>query len=144
MDISWKQTILALFAMSMVIAIVRPSAFDEPVPPPPKVKVVTRTKVVERKVEVVKYLPAGKPPDGYMSRSECFEIPEDMPIAEVMYRFGWPAGRNGRTMGLGSGKYPIREDHGASCTVLFPYGTVSTVIYRHDADDWSGTETFDD
>ena len=41
-----------------------------------------------------------------MSREECFDIPEDMKITEVMYRFGWPAGDNGRAMGLGERRLP--------------------------------------
>jgi hypothetical protein len=144
-DISWKQAGLGMTAMLLAAVVLRPSAFEEPVTvtnqttPPPKVKVVTKT--VE-KVKVV-HLPDGKPPDGYMSRQECFDIPEDMKINEVMYRFGWPAGSNGRALGLGDADYPIREDHGAECHINFPYGTVSSVTYHSDPSDYGGTETWD-
>src|SRR3954470_14460414 len=145
MDISWKQAVSGMFCMAMVVAVIRPSAFDESVPevtptPAPKGKQTVKGKAV-RQVEV-RHLPAGKAPDGYISRNECFEIPEDMKISDVVYRFGWPAGSNGRAMGLGEAEYPIREDHGATCKVFFPYGTVSAVIYRKDSNDYEGTETW--
>ena len=122
-NVSWKQVLFGMFVVGMIALVVRPSAFDTPPPKPkPIIKVVTKAKIVE-KVRTV-HLPDGKPPDGYMSRNDCYHIPEAMKINEVMYRFGWPAGENGRAMGLGSADYPIREDHGARCHVSFPYGTV--------------------
>jgi hypothetical protein len=147
--ITWPQAILGICFIVCTTAVLRPSAFDDPVPvtvtsktTPPKVKVVTKTKTVE-KVKVI-HLPDGKPPDGYMSRDDCYDLPEDMKINEVMYRFGWPAGENGRAMGLGSADYPIRENHGATCHVSFPYGTVSSVTYHRDHDDFEGSETWPD
>lgn len=142
-DISWKQAMVGVMAMGMVAVVIRPSAFDEPAPTPvPQVKPVVKTEVIDR-VEI-RHLPAGKMPDGYVSRNECFEILKAMKVNELVYRFGWPAGRNGRAMGLGNAEYPIREDHGATCTVFFPYGTVSAVLYRKDRDDYDGTETWSD
>jgi hypothetical protein len=142
--INWPQAVLGMCFIACATAVIRPSVFDEPVTvtetktlPP---KVITKTKVVEKRVVV----PTNKRPDGYMSKNDCFAVPKDMKVEEVMYRFGWPAGKDGRAMGLGDAKYPIREDHGASCTVLFPYGTVSTVIYRTDNQDYGGTETWGD
>lgn len=137
----WKHVILGVVFMAMLAAVIRPSTFDTPAPvpapTPAPAKVVVKTKVVEKAV------PTNKKPDGYVSRDECFGIPEDMPVDEVMYRFGWPAGSNGRAVGLGDADYPIREDHGATCTVFFPYGTVSAVRYHRDASDYGGTDTWD-
>jgi hypothetical protein len=142
MDISWKQAMLGVCAMAMTAAVIRPSAFETPppVPTPVPTQAPAKVKVVER--VVVKRVSTDKPPDGYMSKDECFEIPEDMKINEVMYRYGWPAGSNGRALGLGDADYPIREDHGAECHINFPYGTVSSVTYHSDHDDYGGTATW--
>jgi hypothetical protein len=147
--INWPQAVLGMFFIGCATAVARPSLLDKPVPvtvtsktTPPKVKTVVKTRTVE-KVRVV-HLPDGEPPDGYMSRNDCYHIPEAMKINDVMYRFGWPAGENGRAMGLGSADYPIRENHGARCHVSFPYGTVSNVTYHSDHDDYEGSETWPD
>jgi hypothetical protein len=133
---------LGFAAIMATAAVIRPSAFDEPVPPPAKVKTVVKTQVKTVKVVETRHLPAGKPPDGYISRDECFGIPENMTMQDFMYRFGWPAGRNGRAMGLGDADYPIREDHDAFCTVRFPYGKVSSVTYHENRDDYGGTDAW--
>src|SRR4051794_40971567 len=125
MDISWKQAFLAAMAMTLIAAVIvtsmettaaviRPSAFaKQPTPAPTaQVKQAAKAKVIERvKVQTVA---SGQKPDGYLSRDQCFAIPEDMQVNELVYRFGWPSGANGRAMGLGEAEYPIREDHGAT------------------------------
>ena len=88
MDISWKQALCGMFAIGMAAAVIRPSAFEEqsntaPTPTP--------AAKAPAKVVVVKQAAATQP-DGDMTEEQCARVPNGMVVADLVWKFGWPAG----------------------------------------------------
>jgi hypothetical protein len=80
--------------------------------PVPTDKVVVKERVVTKKVVV----PAKKP-DGYMTEQDCRTLDEGMSFSDLVFRFGWPAGKDGHDSYAGYMIYPLREDHDRNCLV---------------------------
>lgn len=126
MDISWKQAMLAVVAMCMVVAVVRPSAFDEPVTattaatPAPAAKVV-----VEKHTMPIQ-------PDGFMTKKDCASIPNGMQVADLVFKYGWPSGDNAFNNFGEQFYYPIHKRRDDVCLIDFDDNKVTSTLYQVD------------
>lgn len=121
MDISWKQTLLGVVAIGMTAAVIRPSAFeDHPVPPPaPKVKEVATNPLKH---------PAR--PDGYMTEWQCERMQNGMPVADLVWKYGWPRGRYSFSDFDARFHYPIRHQMNQECVIKFENNEVIDIDFN--------------
>ena len=92
----------------------------------PVTRTVTKTKVVERRSDEI--------PSGYMTRADCeaLKSAKNMDIRQIIYRWGWPAGRNGEDSSSDTLYYSLAEDHGTECQVGFYQGKLDDVDIEED------------
>jgi hypothetical protein len=78
---------------------------------------------------IVKHAAAAKP-SGYMSEEQCARIPDGMPVSDLVFKYGWPAGRYG--YGYGHLHYPARPSGEDNCSVELNQDDTRVVstIYR--------------
>lgn len=121
MDISWKQALLSVVAMTMAAAVIRPSAFDEKTPTPAPAQ---RDKVV-----VVKQAAATQP-DGYMSEEQCARVPNGMAVADLVFKYGWPAGDYSVSTFAERFFYPVHDAGDDKCVIEYDDNKVVSTLYR--------------
>jgi hypothetical protein len=126
MDISWKQVLMGITAMAMTAAVLRPSAFEEH-----PVAAATPAPAQQAKVIVEKHtLP--QQPDGYISQQQCARIPVGMQVADLMWKYGWPASDYARSAFADRFFYPVHDRRDEKCVVEFDDNKVTSVLYRAD------------
>jgi hypothetical protein len=126
MDISWKQVLMGITAMAMTAAVLRPSAFEEH-----PVAAQTPASTPQAKVVVVKQAAATQP-DGYISEEQCARIPVGMQVADLMWKFGWPASDYAYSAFADRFFYPVHDRRDEKCVVEFDDNKVTSVLYRAD------------
>jgi hypothetical protein len=126
-DISWKQALLGVTAMAMTAAVIRPSAFEQPVTVTSAV--VTPAPTPQAKVVVEKHtLPVQ--PDGYMSEKDCARIPNGMQVADLVYKYGWPASDYAISRFADRFFYPIHDADEDRCVIEYDNNKVVSTLYR--------------
>jgi hypothetical protein len=124
MDISWKQAGLGLCAMVMLAAVIRPSAFDDhPAARPLPAKPAASKVIVEKHTMPVK-------PDGYMSEKDCAGVPNGMLVADLVYKYGWPAGDYSVSAFAERLFYPVHSAGDDKCVVEYDHNKVVSTLYR--------------
>jgi hypothetical protein len=126
MDISWKQAFLGVMAMGMIAAVIRPSAFDQPVT---VTSAVVTPAPTPEKVIVVKQAAASQP-DGYITEEQCARIPNGMQIADVVWKYGWPAGDYSVSAFAERLFYPVHDAGDDKCVVEYDDNKVVSTLYR--------------
>ena len=114
---NWKTVIIAIFGMGAVIAIIHPSSLETPEPAPaPAAKTV-----------VIKQT-AAQQPDGYISEEQCARIATGMPVADLVWKFGWPA--NDYPYGYERFFYPVHDRGEDRCVVETDDNKVVSALYQ--------------
>ncbi len=114
---SWKAVILALFGMGMVIAVAHPSSIETPEPAPAKL----RTIYVDRPTPQ---------PDGYMSEEQCATVQTGMPVADLVWKYGWPASDYGISAFSDRLFYPVHDAGDDRCVIRYDDNKVVSTLYR--------------
>lgn len=120
MDISWKQMLLGLCAMGMIAAVIRPSAFDDNQPVTPA---LTPAVIVEKHVNA-------NQPDGYISQVDCARIDKGMRVADLVYKYGWPASDYAYDNFDEAFFYPVHNAGDDRCIIDVDDNKVVSAIYR--------------
>lgn len=121
MDISWKQAGLGLAAMLLAAAVIRPSAFEEPVTP--------AATPAPAKTVVIKQAAATQP-DGYMTEEQCARVPNGMQVADLVYKYGWPAGDYSVSAFAERLFYPVHNAGDDKCVIRYDDNKVVSTLYR--------------
>lgn len=117
---NWKTVILAVFGMGMMVAIVHPSSLETPAPVEAKAKT---TVVVEKHT-----LP--QQPDGYISEKQCATIPNGMQVADLVWKYGWPAGDYSVSAFAERLFYPVHDRRDDKCVIEYDDNKVVSTLYR--------------
>lgn len=77
----------------------------------------------QRLLSTLESVPSRRP-DGYMTATQCRELPLGEDLRDVLWRYGWPAGEDGTDSYAGLLDFPLREDHDRKCEIDFWRGEV--------------------
>jgi hypothetical protein len=123
MDISWKQALLGVTAMAMIATVLRPSAFEEhpvPQPTPAPAKIVVEKHTMPQQ------------PDGYMTEEQCARVPNGMQVADLVWKYGWPAGDYSVSAFASRLFYPVHDRRDEKCVIEYDDNKVVSTLYRVD------------
>jgi hypothetical protein len=124
MDISWKQALIGICTIASIAAVIRPSAFaDHPAPAEPAPKAAPAKIVVEKHT-----IPTQ--PDGYMSEEQCARVPTGMQVADLVWKYGWPAGDYSFSNFSEVFFYPVHDRRDDKCVIDFDDNKVVSTLYR--------------
>lgn len=126
MQINWPQALLCSTACVMAAIVIRPSAFETTTAATPKPTPAPAAKVVVEKHTMPTQ------PDGYMSEEQCARVTDGMQVADLVFKYGWPASDYSvSTFGSPQQLYfPVHNAGDDKCIVSFDDNKVVSTLYR--------------
>jgi len=118
-------------ALVACVALLSAGIANIDVKPTKTVVVHDKPRIVEKvRTKVVRVPEKVRQPDGYMSADDCAGLAKRTDFRDVIFRFGWPAGKNAEDSYAGFLIYPLSDDHTNSCWVDFWEGGVESTEVR--------------